>query len=384
MLCFSRVHLLTAAWVAVAAVGLTVPHPVAADDVHVLYDNDQAVALTRKTGKPLLAIGGTTNCPYCVKMARQLETNEKLAPLASKYVILKIDTSTPLWKEWKGRYDVEGDGVPQVIILRGDGKQIYGKTGAPVELDQFLERNLQDAGKILNSQELSDLDKLYREAQKALKRKDYEKAIELGQECVHSDCYASVIEEARKLLSQIEDRARIGLKEAEKKLASRDKTLEGAIALLDLERKFSKHSSAAGPITQALETRRQDPDQARLLEQAALVAQAQGLDTPKKRSEALAAWKEIAAKYPDSPASAMADRRIADLEKRATGSAASRKESTPEGDGKRAASLVKLGRQLMKSKPADARDYFERAIAADPESEAADEARELLESLEGR
>ncbi|MCY2967524.1 MAG: thioredoxin family protein [Planctomycetota bacterium] len=362
--------------------GLCPTTAVAADTVHVLYDNDQAVALTKKTGKPLLAIGGTLNCPYCVKMAKQLETNEKLAPLASKFVILKIDTSTPLWKEWTGRYEVEGDGVPQVIILRGDGKQLYGKTGAPVELDQFLQRHLADAGKILSAQELTDLDKLLKEAQKFFKRKDYSKAIELGQECVHSDCYASTVNEARKLLSQIEDRSKLALKDAEKKLASKDKSLDGAIALLELAKTFEKHTSAYGPIAQALEGRQQDSELAPLFAQAALVTRAQQLESAKKKVEALAVWQSILEQHPDTPAATLAEKRIADIEKRSGVAQSAKPEVGANGDSKRAASFVRLGKQLLKSKPADARDYFERAIATDPDSAAAEEARELLEKLD--
>ncbi len=368
--------------VLLAGYGLCPGNAAAADTVHVLYDNDQAVALTKKTGKPLLAIGGTLNCPYCVKMAKQLETNEKLAPLASKFVILKIDTSTPLWKEWTDRYEVEGDGVPQVIILRGDGKQLYGKTGAPVELDQFLQRHLADAGKILSAQELSDLDKLLKEAQKFFKRKDYAKAIELGQECVHSDCYAATVNEARKLLSQIEDRSRIVLKDAEKKLASKDKSLEGAIALLELAKTFEKHSSASGPIAQTLEERQEDPAFAPLFAQAVLVTRAQQLEAAKKKDDALAAWREILSLHPDTPAATLAEKRVADLEKRSGGSQSVKKDPSADGESKRAASLLRLGKQLIKSKPTDAREYFERAITTAPDSEAADEARELLKTLD--
>ena len=191
-------------WGVILAWGWTAaPRAWSADPVRVEYNTDKAVALVKRTGRPLLAIGGTTNCPYCVRMARQLETNEALAPLAAKYVILKIDTSTPLWQEWTRRYEVEGDGVPQVIILRGDGQQIYGKAGAPVELDRFLEKYLADAGTVLTDRELADLEKLVKEAQKNLKKRDYPKAIELAQECLREECHAEAVGEARKVLDQV-------------------------------------------------------------------------------------------------------------------------------------------------------------------------------------
>jgi hypothetical protein len=363
------------------------PRLSAAERVHVLIDQEQAVALTRRTGRPLLAIGGTVNCVYCVRMAKQLESDEAVAPFAAKYVILKIDTSSRLWREWREKYDIDGDGVPQVVILRADGKQIYGKTGAPADLQAFLQQNLADAGVVLTNAELADREKLLREAQKHLKKKDYAKATELGLECVQDDCHAAVVVEARKLLDNLDDRAVLGLKEAERKLASRDKTFEGALALLELEAAFGEHPSAKGRIQDALERHAAGEEQAPLFMQARQVREAQRWETAKQRTEAIAAWKQVLDNHPNTPAASLATRRLADLEKRegkGTSGKASEGTSEPEGSAadRRATSLLKLGQQLLYSKPAAARDYLQRAIEEAPESKAAAKARELLESLD--
>jgi tetratricopeptide (TPR) repeat protein len=271
------------------------PRLAAAERVHVLIDQEQAVALTRRTGRPLLAIGGTVNCVYCVRMAKQLETDESVAPAAAKFVILKIDTGSRLWREWRDKYDMDGDGVPQVVILRADGKQIYGKTGAPADLKAFLEQSL---------------------AQKHLKKKDYAKATELGLECAQDDCHAAVVLEARKLLDNLDDRAVVGLKEAERKLASRDKTLDGALALLDLEAAFGEHPSAKGRIQDALARQSEGEEKSNLFTQARQVREAQRLETAKQRPEAISVWKQILENFPDTPAAALATRRLTDLEKR--------------------------------------------------------------------
>jgi hypothetical protein len=363
------------------------PRLVAAERVNVLIDQEQAVALTRRTGRPLLAIGGTVNCVYCVRMAKQLETDEALAPVAAKYVILKIDTGSRLWREWREKYDIDGDGVPQVVILRADGKQIYGKTGAPADLKGFLEQNLPDAGVVLSGEELADREKLLREAQRHLKKKDYSKATELGLECVQDDCHAAVVVEARKLLDNLDDRAVVGLKEAERKLSSRDKTLDGALALLDLEAAFGEHPSAKGRIQDALARHAEGEGKAPLFAQARQVREAQQWETAKRRPEAISAWKQVLESHPDTPAAALANRRLADLEKRegkgssAKSSAGKSASEAPSADRK-AASLLKQGQQLLPTKPADAREYLQRAIDTAPESEAASQARELLETLE--
>jgi len=302
----------------------------AADPVRIEYNNDKAVALVKRTGRPLLAIGGTNNCPYCVRMAKQLETNAELAPLASKYVILKIDTSTPLWQEWSRRYEVEGEGVPQVIILRGDGQQIYGKAGAPIELDRFLERNLSEAGVVLTDSEVTDLERLVKEAQKNLKKRDYPKAIELAKECLQENCHAQAVTEARKLLQQLSERARIALKEAQKKFGSKDKSLDGAVALLELNETFAAHAEAHGPIADALTSRREDPADATLLEQAVCVRTARGKESAKQYAEAIEAWRELVTRFPDSPGAELAERRMADLTRKLPG--ASRGKTPPATD----------------------------------------------------
>ena len=300
------------------------PRAWSADPVRVEYNTDKAVALVKRTGRPLLAIGGTTNCPYCVRMARQLETNEALAPLAAKYVILKIDTSTPLWQEWTRRYEVEGDGVPQVIILRGDGQQIYGKAGAPVELDRFLEKYLADAGTVLTDRELADLEKLVKEAQKNLKKRDYPKAIELAQECLREECHAEAVGEARKVLDQVAERAKIGLKDAQKKLATRDKALDGAVALLELKETFAGHSEAAGPIADAVTSGQQDSTRATLFEQAEVVREARAKEQARQFPAAIESWQSLVEKFPDSPGAELARRRIADLAKKVPGGSRSK------------------------------------------------------------
>src|SRR5947207_14332551 len=113
-------------------------------------------------------------------MAGQLEEDDELKPLATQFVLLKIDTGTPVWPKWNARHKCDGDGEPKVFVVRGDGKQLYGSVGAPNAMESFLKGQLQDAGKILGPRELAELEKAAQESQKAFRRKDYAKAVEVA------------------------------------------------------------------------------------------------------------------------------------------------------------------------------------------------------------
>jgi tetratricopeptide (TPR) repeat protein len=190
-----------------------------------------------------------------------------------------------------------------------------------VELDRFLEKYLADAGTVLTDRELADLEKLVKEAQKNLKKRDYPKAIELAQECLREECHAEAVGEARKVLDQVAERAKIGLKDAQKKLAMRDKALDGAVALLDLKETFAGHSEAAGPIADAVTSGQQDSTRATLFEQAEVVREARAKEQARQFPAAIESWQSLVEKFPDSPGAELARRRIADLAKKVPGGA---------------------------------------------------------------
>ena len=123
-----------------------------------LFDLDRAVVQSQATGRPILAIGGSTGCIYCKKMAAELATDPAVQEPASKYVVLLLDTDDPVqWPRWNSRYKVDGDGIPAVFIVRADGEPIYSGTGAPRDLGGFLERHLEAGGTVLDDAGLAEL-----------------------------------------------------------------------------------------------------------------------------------------------------------------------------------------------------------------------------------
>ena len=117
--------------------------------------------------------------------------------------------------------------------------------------------------------------------------------------------------------------------------------------------------------------------------------EAESLYASGKRDEAAAALRSLGTAYQDTPAAAYATRMLArwEKEKRPAVSDAAPvakvtverpQADTPSGDAKKAASLVRLGKLLLSRSPDKARPYFEQAIEAAPDSDAAAEAKELL------
>jgi hypothetical protein len=357
--------------------------------VRVLYQVEAAEEISQKTGKPILAIAGTTDCVYCRKMAAELENNDQLEALASQYVVLKMDTAGSEFPGWSARYECESGGVPKVYVVRADGKQLLGKPGAPQDMDNFLKRYLEDAGKILEPKELADLEKAAKNAQKAIKRKAWADAIEIVAAESGKGSYAEAAVTLEKLAGELVEKGKLALKDAEKKLASKDQ-FDGALALVEGQRQFEGLAATKELFDAALAKHNDDAEIAGLISQAELFASARKLEAQRKWPEAIEAFQELSAKHPDSPGAAQAAKHIADLEKRisvASGKSASARKgpesaAAPAGaDEKRALSFLKMARQFEKKDPAKAREYCEKAAKAAPDSDAAKEAAELLKSL---
>jgi tetratricopeptide (TPR) repeat protein len=334
---------------------------------------------------------------FCLRIAGQLEKDDDLKPLATQFVLLKIDTGTPVWTKWNARHKCDGDGEPKVFVVRGDGKQLYGSVGAPNAMQSFLKEQLQDAGKILGARELAELEKAVLESQKAFRRKDYAKAIEVATSVSGEGSYASSASALESLLGKLVDRARIALKNAEKKLASKVDVFDGAVGLVEAQRVFGQLPAAREILDPAVARYRDNPKISPLIDQAESVDKARQLEAQRKWKDAKAAYEEFLERYPDSPASESSKKQIKEMARRilvgdtgpgpakpsaaepTKGSAGADKATA--ADEKKAISFLKLGEQLKERNPAKARDYFEKAIKAAPDSATAKEAAKLIKAL---
>ena len=323
-------------------------------------------------------------------MAAQLEKEQSLEPLATQFVLLKIDTGTAVWPKWSSRYECEGSGEPKVFIVRGDGKQLYGSVGAPSDMDGFLKQHLKDAGKILEPKELAAIEKDAQNAKKAMRRKAWAEAVEIVAREKGQGSYAASAVALSSMAAELADRAKAALKDAEKNLSTQEKALDGALELIEARRQFGNLPAVKDLIDQAIAGHHDEDEAGALLAQAETLDNARQLEAQHKWREALAAFQEVRDKYPETRAAELAVKRIPGLEKRvsvAAGGAGTLQKPAASGkagtsdDEKRANSYLTIAKQFQKSNPAKAREYCEKAIKAAPDSSAATEAAKLLKGL---
>jgi len=359
-----------------------------------LFDPDAAVVQSQATGRPILAIGGSTGCIYCKKMAAELASDPAVQEPASKYVVLLLDTDDPVqWPRWNSRYKVVGDGIPAVFVVRADGEQIYSGTGAPQDLGGFLERHLKAAGTVLDDAGLAELTAAARDLSRGWRRRDPAAVIEELNKRLDPQNYslparqiAAITDEMRKLATRRLADAERDLKEIERKP---DAAFQAAVTVLELERDYAGLPEFGDDLKTRVTLLALERITAPVFERARQVIEAESLYASGKKDEATAALRSLADEQKDTPAATYAGRMLARWEKEkgpaagdavavSTAAAATLKVGPSSGDAQKAASLVRLGKLLRSRSPDKARAYFEQAIEAAPDSDAAAEAKELL------
>lgn len=249
-----------------------------------LFANMQA------TGKPALIIAGSVGCVYCREMSQELSSNPELQPLVGQMFVVKVDTASRDWPVLRQTFQFEENGIPAVFFVRADGKLLYGDSGKPRDMQGFLKKQLDQAGKQLDEKAMKALVRDARLAEQAHKRKDYGKLATLVQQHHGSGSYAAAPLLIEKLGEELVAEATQQVEAAEKQLGTPDTALAGVLALQDLQRDFGMYEAAKAPIAAALKRIEENPEQKPLLELADQLA-------PAREDEQAKRWKPAAEKY---------------------------------------------------------------------------------------
>jgi hypothetical protein len=272
-----------------------------------------------------------------------------------------------------------------VFVVRGDGKLIYSESGKPSDVGAFLQQMLDSAGTILDAERLKSLQKAARDAQLAVKRKDFARASLILKEQGGSGSYAAAALALQKLSDDLTAQALAAADAAESQVTGREKPVEAAIALAQLRRTFAELPAAKEHID-AVWMRLADNDvHKELMQHAVRLDEAAQHLTAKKWEEALAIYRDIAKSAPGSAAAAFAEGQVPEIERRAaiakSGKSASAPTVSDTADPKKAAAYLKFAKVFLTKDPDKARDYLQRTIDAAPESAEAEEAQTLLDGL---
>lgn len=372
----------------------------------------ETLELAKKSGRPILALAGNKSCGHCVALEQNLSSAAYQA-LASQYVLLKVDTSdSATWSEWTQKYPSPGRSIPQLYVVRADGKSITSQMGAPGNLKAWLVQHLSQAGKLVSQKELDKVAKAVAEAKELASSGKLGKAIDRIERFFNTGCFAEPCAAADQLANEWSTKAKETLSEASKKLDDNGNALEGALAMVETMRIYGRLPDVKKEGNKMLGKYRRDPNHKEVILQAEAFDKVRELEE-KIPARAIGAYEKLITDYPDTALATLASERAVALRK-ATGVEANNNNNTANqatekkldpvkktekatkapktskpksatggasASEKRAAFFLTNAQSAAKNDPAKAKQYAEKAIQLAPDSEVATKARELLEKM---
>lgn len=95
---------------------------------------DQALAQARKENKRVLIQFGANWCGWCHKLHTLLQTHQAVAnKMKSDYVLVLVDVNKEHNKRVIGGYKAAQHGLPVIVVLDADGKQLTTKDTGELE-----------------------------------------------------------------------------------------------------------------------------------------------------------------------------------------------------------------------------------------------------------
>ncbi|MCY2991352.1 MAG: hypothetical protein NTY19_26285 [Planctomycetota bacterium] len=248
-------------------------------------------------------------------MLKRLQTDQSLARYAGWFIPLKIETNGEEWGKWASRFRHEGSTIPIIFVVRADGQQLFGKSGAlpGLELPQLIEQVIQQAGTIYSDQQLkllkTSLDRAkqeYAAHDVAGAVRDLSKLSQLGS-LGKLGSYSEVAIEADNFAQQLIEQGRSDLAAAKQKLGQPETRLEGALALAATRRGYLALPPLKNEIVAAVNSTRANADLRDSLKLAEQLDEARDqLQKPTGRRRALTALLRIVSENSGTPAATLA------------------------------------------------------------------------------
>lgn len=340
-------------------------------------------------------------------LKERLNTDVSLRPILAQFVPLQLDTDKPEFQTWARQFPPKGNGIPMIFIVRADGEVLHNESGAPAgpALPQLLSEMRKKAGSAITEKQAEQLAAAAEAASKALAAGDTAAAVSAIGKNAGLVSYAEAAVALNKVVEQLTETAKATIAKADEQLSNEGQDLDGALALLEVERVFK---SLPDVVKQAREVKTKHSKQKRsLFTQAGFFDKARDYEAQKQADKAVRQYKTTLDKYPNSKIAQYAQARIDELGAKGADLAATSKPagakpqasevgkppaidpavkpaggaSSAEG-AKTALSFLKLARTFATSRPDKAKEYAQKAISAAPNSAEAREARDLLKILQ--
>ena len=236
---------------------------------------------------------------------------------------IKLDVSSPEYAQWRRDHTPDGNGIPQLFIVRADGETLYGRSGSlrGPDLPNMLIAALQNSGRILSAREAQSLveaaDKFTQEKNKG----NYESAIkaisrvrkigEPGQIRSYSEPALRV----NRLVIETADEVRNQLK----KLANQIETdqpdikLKAMLGYLKLREDFGALKMVK-PDLAAFQKKYTLKDNKQLAREAKIIENANQANTKSKKTRAIATLTELIGETEIEPVRKEAEKKLSALQ----------------------------------------------------------------------
>lgn len=345
----------------------------ATDPVEAAFEQSAA------TGRPVLIVGARSTCGLCTQFLSTLQSDARARPLVAQFIPVKLDVDDrATWGKIARRFKPAGTVLPGVVVVRADGKALHSEFGAPPQVPAFLANQLQQSGKILNNTQAEQLSAAVKSVEEHVAAGEIDDAVSLIKKFGNTGSFASSAVALNDAATKLQQQAEELLAGAAENLKSPDTAFNGALQLAEVDRKFSGIPEVAEKVREQQKVLRKDETLRDVLSLAEHFDRGVAQEAAERWQAAVTAYQQVIADAPDSAAAKQAQAKVAELSKKVGDGTPAKTTTVMSSDEKRAASFLRLGKQLAKRKPEKAEEYYRKAIELAPDSPTAAAARELL------
>lgn len=141
---------------------------------------ENALRVSRKTGKPIFAIASRKVCGPCQLLKSRVANVFKNKTVADQVVYLKVDLDDESWNTWSRKFPHQGRMLPIVYLIRADERQMYGQSNTLPgdQLQKFIDQGVAHCGQSLDDSEIQQLEKANQSIEAAIDANEMEVAVE--------------------------------------------------------------------------------------------------------------------------------------------------------------------------------------------------------------
>ena len=236
---------------------------------------------------------------------------------------IKLDVSSPEYAQWRRDHTPDGNGIPQLFIVRADGETLYGRSGSlrGPDLPNMLIAALQNSGRILSAREAQSLveaaDKFTQEKNKG----NYESAIKaisrvrkIG-EPGQIQSYSEPALRVNRLVIETADEVRNQLKKLANQIETdhADIKLKAMLGYLKLREDFGALKMVK-PDLAAFQKKYTLKDNKQLAREAKIIESANQANTKSKKTRAIATLTELIGETEIEPVRKEAEKKLSALQ----------------------------------------------------------------------